>query len=57
MQNRLVTSEEMFEMTNIVTPNNDREMVEKYKDIDLNKSNTLIKILLEKFQDLRNKKL
>jgi hypothetical protein len=47
----------MFEMTNIVTPNNDREMVEKYKDIDLNKSNTLIKILLEKFQDLRNKKL
>jgi hypothetical protein len=57
MQNRLVTSEEMFEMTNIVTPNNDREMVDKYKETDLNKSNTLIKILLEKFQDLRNKKL
>jgi hypothetical protein len=47
----------MFEMTNIVTPNNDREMVDKYKETDLNKSNTLIKILLEKFQDLRNKKL
>ncbi len=57
MQNRLVTSEEMFEMTNIVIPNNDREMIDKYQSTDLNKSNTLIKILIEKFQELRNKKI